>query len=219
MAVNDEKLFEIVRASLYTCVVGDVLDNIGRYHQFLPSGIRALGPSMRLVGRAMPVRIGDVYGVPELPFGLLTDALDALKEGDVYIATSGRVECAAWGEIMTIAAIARKANGVVIDGFHRDHGRVLKLGLPIFTRGGYGQDAKARSVVLDYGVPIEIGGVVVNPGDLILGDEDGVVVVPNELEDAVVKDALEKAAGERAVKKAIANGMSATEAFSKYGVL
>lgn len=219
MTSTDDALFDLIRSSLYTCVVGDVLDKLGRYHQFLPSGIRPLVPTMRLVGRAMPVRIGDVYGVPEHAFGLLTEALDALREGDVYLAMSGRMDCAAWGEIMTTAAVARKANGVVLDGFHRDHGRVVKLGFPVFTRGAYGQDAMARAVVLDYGVPIEIGGVVVRPGDLVLGDEDGVVVVPNDLEEAVVEEALLKVGRESAVKKAIASGMSATEAFAEYGVL
>jgi len=216
---RDEARFDLIRSRLYTCVVGDVLDQLGRVHQFLPAGIRPLEPAMRMVGRAMPVRIADVYGAPEHPFGLLTQALDALRQGDIYVARSARAECAAWGEIMTTAAVARQANGAVIDGFHRDHRRVVQQGFPVFSRGAYGQDAMARAVVLDYGVPVEIGGVVVHRGDLVLGDEDGVVVVPSELEDLVLEKALEKVATEGTVRKAIASGMSATDAFAEYGVL
>jgi len=215
----DEARFDVIRSRLYTCVVGDVLDRLGRLHQFLPAGIRPLTPGIRVVGRAMPVGIGDVCGAPETPLGLLTEALDALRRGDIYVARSAGADCAAWGEIMTTAAVARAANGAVIDGFHRDHRRVTELGFPVFSRGAYGQDAMVRAVVLEYGAPVQIGGVIVRRGDLVFGDEDGVVVIPSEVEDLVIEDALQKVAREGAVKKAIASGMSATAAFAEYGVL
>lgn len=216
---RDEVWFDLIQSRLHTCVVGDVLDRLGRVHQFLPAGIRPLDVGIRMVGRAMPVRMGDVYGAPEHPFGLLTEALDALRQGDIYVARSAGAECAAWGEIMTTAAVARRANGAVIDGFHRDHRRVVELGFPVFSRGAYGQDAMVRAVVLEYGVPVKIGGVVVHRGDLVLGDEDGVVVVPRELENLVIDSALQKIATEDTVRKAVASGMNVTDVFAKYGVL
>ena len=106
-ADRDSERFELVACTLYTPVLGDVLDALGRAHQFLPAGIRPLLPTMTVVGRAMPVLIGDVFGTSATPFGRLTEALDSLQPGDVYLARRGRAECAAWGEILTAAARAR----------------------------------------------------------------------------------------------------------------
>jgi regulator of RNase E activity RraA len=208
-----------VRTSLYTAVLGDVLDSLGRFHQFLPPAVQSLQPSMTVVGRAMPVLVGDVFGTPAQPFGRLTDALDALQTDDVYVARRSRMACAAWGEIMTEAARVHGAAGAVIDGYHRDTDKVLAQGFPVFSRGSYGQDAGARAAVLDFGVPMEIDGVRIDPGDLVVGDSDGVLVVPADVEDEVVERALAKAATENVVRRAIQEGMSATEAFATYGVL
>jgi regulator of RNase E activity RraA len=216
---RDTQRFELVAGELYTAVMGDVMDALGRVHQFLPSEIRPLLPGMTVVGRAMPVLIGDVFGTPAKPFGRLTEALDSLQPGDVYLARRSRAECAAWGEIMTAAARARGARGAVIDGFHRDTDRVLEQEFPVFSRGSYGQDSGARAQVLDYGVAVEIGGVLVQPGDLVVGDRDGVLVVPADIEDEVVERALVKAGAENVVRQAIEAGMSTTEAFATYGVL
>jgi regulator of RNase E activity RraA len=216
---RDGERFELVTRQLYTAVLGDVLDAVGRVHQFLPAGVRPLLPTMKVVGRAMPVLIGDVFGASSKPFGLLTEALDSLQPGDVYLARRGRAECAGWGELLTAAARTRGARGAVIDGYHRDTDGVLAQDFPVFSRGAYGQDAGVRAHVLDYGVTVEIDGVVVNPGDLVVGDRDGVLVIPAEVEDEVVERALTKASAENVVRQAIEAGMSTTEAFATYGVL
>ena len=111
------------------------------------------------------------------------------------------------------------ATGAVIDGFHRDSRLVLKRGFPIFSRGAYGQDAGTRSTVRDFGVGIEVGLVKIAPGDLVIGDRDGVVIVPAELENEVLERSLEKVATESLVLDDIEEGMTATEAFEQYGVL
>lgn len=211
--------FELVTEMLYTPVLGDILDTLGRVHQFLPAAIQPLLPSMTVVGRAMPVLIADVFEAGTKPFGKLTEALDALQPGDVYLARRATTDCAAWGEIMTAAARTRGAHGAVIDGYHRDTSKVLEQKWPVFSRGAYAQDAGTRASVLDYGVPIEIRGVRINPGDLVVGDRDGVLVIPYEIEDEVLERALKKATTENEVRRAIENGMSTTEAFSTYGVL
>jgi 4-hydroxy-4-methyl-2-oxoglutarate aldolase len=120
---------------------------------------------------------------------------------------------------MTATARVRGAAGAVLDGFHRDTVRVLEQDWPVFSRGRFAQDAGVRATVLDYRVPAEIGGVLVRPGDLVLGDLDGVVVVPAEIEDEVLERALTKATAENLVRQAIENGMSSTDAFATYGVL
>ena len=109
--------------------------------------------------------------------------------------------------------------GAVVDGYYRDTNQVLARDFPVFGWGCYAQDSSVRTIVSDYRVPVEIGGVKVNPGDLIIGDIDGVLVVPAEVEDEVIEAALEKAATENVVCKAIDAGMSATEAFARFGVL
>lgn len=215
----DAARFALIRDELYTAVIGDVLDQLGRHHQFLPPGLRPLQPAMVLAGRAMPVRLADVFGPQPKPFGMLTEALDQLQPDEVYVAAGGRAQCAAWGEILTATARARDAAGAVVDAYHRDTHRVHEQRWPVFSRGAYAQDAGVRMQVLDYRLPVELGGVLVSPGDLIVGDVDGVLVVPHEVEDEVVELALVKARAENTVRAAIEGGMSSAEAFRRNGVL
>jgi regulator of RNase E activity RraA len=216
---SEEDLLARVRDKLYSAVVGDVLDSLGRFHQILPAAIRPMLPDMKLVGRAMPALIADVHGPQRQPFGLLTQSLDALEPNEVYVGAGGTMRCAYWGEILTATARTRGAVGAVVDGFHRDTRGVLAQNWPVFSRGSYAQDSSVRSKVIDFRVPIEVGSVRIEPGDLVIGDVDGVVVVPAEVEAEVIERSLEKAATENVVLKAIEGGMSATEAFATYGVL
>ena len=215
----DSARFELVASTLYTPVIGDILDTLGFQHQFLPAAVTPIVPTMTLVGRAMPVLIADVFGVQQKPFGKLTEALDALQPGDIYLSRRAGIACAAWGEIMTAAAKARGAAGAVIDGYHRDSNAVIAQNFPVFSRGGYGQDAGVRASVLDYGVSVEIEGVHINPGDLVVGDRDGVVIVPGAVEDEVLERAVQKVTSENVVRQQIERGMSTTEALATYKVL
>ncbi len=216
---NDPDLFDLVLTELYTPVVGDILDSLGRYHQFLPPQIKGIQGDSRLVGRAMPANMIDVYGEQAQPFGRLTEALDQLREGDIYLAAGGQMRCAYWGEILTVTARMRGARGAVVYGYHRDTPQVLTQNWPVFSLGGFAQDSSVRTKVVEYRCPIEIGGVWIQPGDLVFGDMDGVLIVPQELESQVIGKALEKARGEKLVRREIENGMSSTAAFAKYGIL
>lgn len=216
---NDNELFAIMRKELYTPVIGDILDKLGRYHQFLPQAVQPLKEDMVLVGRAMPVLMIDVYGEQKKPFGLLTEALDQLQPGEIYIASGGDMRCAYWGELLTATAKTRGANGAVVNGFHRDTPMVLEQKWPVFSRGRYAQDSGVRTQVANYRCPIEIDSVWVNPGDLVFADLDGVLIIPKEVEREVVIQALEKARAEKVVRQDIENGLSSTAAFKKYGIL
>ncbi len=216
---NDDELFALISSTLYTAVVGDILDTLGLYHQFLPQPIRALREPMRLIGRAMPVWIATVEGPQSRPFGRMTDALDQLQRGEIYVATGGVMNCSAWGEIMTATAKRRGAAGAVIDGFHRDTMKVVEQQWPVFSRGAYAQDAGVRSVVEDFRCEVRIEQVSIKPGDLVLGDVDGVVVVPREVEVEVITGALAKARGEKVVRTEIEAGLSSKAAFEKHGIL
>lgn len=216
---SDTELFALCTRELYTPVVGDILDDLGYCHQFLPQAVQPLREDMKVAGRAMPVLMIDVFGKQKKPFGRLTEALDQLEPGEVYVATGGDMRCAYWGEILTATAKKRGALGAVINGFHRDTPRVLEQNWPVFSRGRFAQDSAVRTQVVDFRVPIEVGQVRVEPGDLVFGDLDGVVIVPRKVEAEVIERALGKARGEKLVRKAIEAGMSSSEAFRKYGIL
>jgi len=218
-SASDNELFTLVRTQLYTPVIGDVLDWLGFIHQFLPQPIQPLRTEMKLVGRAMPVLMIDVHGPQKKPFGKLTEALDQLQPGEIYLASGGDMRCAYWGEILTATARMRGAVGAVINGYHRDTPRVLEQNWPVFSRGRFAQDSAIRTQVADYRCPIEIGQVHVNPGDLVFGDVDGLVIVPRAVEAEVIAESLKKATGENLVRKEIEAGMSSTAAFKKYGIL
>jgi len=224
-SISDEELFMVMKEELFSAVIGDVMDALGLVHQFLPPQIRPLEPHMVLVGRAFTVVEADI-GTPAIsqeladkPFGNMLEALDDLKPHEVYICTGSSPEYALWGEIMTIRARHLGAAGAVVDGYSRDTFGVLKTGFPTFSYGPYSQDQQARGKVVNFRVPIEMGKVVINPGDIVFGDFDGVCIIPQDREEEIIREALAKARTEKVVQKKIQEGMSACEAFAKYGVI
>ncbi len=225
---NDQELFDLARRELYTAVVGDVMDTMGLQRQFLPPEIRPLQAGMVLIGRAMTVLEADVFALQAenshnplmaKPFGLMLEALDDLKPGEIYICSGASPTYALWGELMSVRAMKLGAGGAVLDGYSRDTHGILALNFPTFSYGAYAQDQGPRGKVIDYRVPLEIGSVRVQPGDIVFGDLDGVCVVPREAEQEVFARSVEKARGEKLVRQAIEAGMGAAEAFSKYGIM
>lgn len=223
----DADLFALARAELYTAVVGDIMDKLGLLRQFLPPQIQPLRDDFVLIGRAMTVLEADVTGEREghanplmsKPFGLMLEALDDLKPHEVYLCSGASPRYALWGELMSTRAQKLGAAGAVVDGYARDTRGILALNFPTFAYGRYAQDQGPRGKVLDFRVPLEIGGVLVQPGDIVFGDWDGVCIVPRAAEGEVFRRALEKARGEKRVQKAIQEGMSASEAFAKFGIM
>jgi regulator of RNase E activity RraA len=174
---------------------------------------------MKLAGKAMPVLMIDVFGPQKKPFGLLTEALDQIGEGEIYLATGGTKRCAYWGELLTATCRTRGAVGAVVNGWHRDTPQVLEQNWPVFSCGCFAQDSSVRTQVVDFRCRIEVGEATVQNGDLIFGDVDGVIVIPGAVAEEVLEKSLEKAAGEKVVRKAIEGGMTATAAFAKFGIL
>jgi regulator of RNase E activity RraA len=219
---SDEELFDTLRRELFTAVVGDVMDTMGLLRQFLPPQIKPLRNDMVVTGRAMTVLEADVPSGTDFvsePFGLMFRALDDLKAGEVYVCAGGSPRYALWGELMSTRAIRLGAAGAVVNGYHRDTSGILRLGFPTFSYGGYAQDQAPRGKVTDFRVPLEVGGVKVTPGDIVFGDLDGVCVIPRAAEEEVFRRALEKVQKENLVGQAIEEGMSAQEAFEKFGVM
>lgn len=216
---NMKKLFQEMKEKLYTPVVGDILDELGYTHQFLPQSIKPMKPDMKIAGLAMTVLMIDVFGVQEKPFGRLCECLDQIEENEIYIAAGGTRRCAYWGELLTATAKSRKGNGAVIDGWHRDTPQVLEQEWPVFSMGSYAQDSSVRTQVVDYRCPIEIGQVHIESGDYIFGDQDGVIVIPGQIASEVVEKALLKAGKEKELRRAVESGMKVSDAFKIYGVL
>lgn len=215
---NDAELFELMRTQLYTAIVGDVLDILGRRHQFLPARCRPLRPDMVVAGRAMTVLEVDVAEEPEQPFGVMFEALDSLRAQEVYLAAGASPTYALWGELMSTAARARGATGAVLAGMSRDTRGILAMDFPVFGYGCYAQDQRGRGQVVAHHVPLEIEGVHVQPGDIVFGDIDGVLVVPQEMEADVITAALEKSRKEKTAIRDLAAGRLAVDVFKAYGI-
>ncbi|MEH6680361.1 MAG: RraA family protein [Sediminicola sp.] len=225
---NDTELFKMAKEELFVALVGDILDKMGFQHQFLPPTIKPLNDDFVLIGRAMTVLEADVFEeraentanpLMKKPFGLMFEALDSLSPNEVYICSGASPKYALWGGLMSTRAIKLGAAGAVLHGWSRDTNEVLNLDFPTFSFGGFAQDQGPRGKVIDYRVPIEIEGVRINPGDVIYGDRDGVLVVPKDTVTEAFTGAIEKARGEQLVKEALQNGMSTVEAFQKFGIM
>jgi regulator of RNase E activity RraA len=146
-------------------------------------------------------------------------ALDDLQPGEVYVAAGGSPRYALWGELMSIRAQHCGAIGAVLDGYSRDTRAVLKMGFPVFSHGSYAQDQATRGAVVDFRCGLEIDDVRIADGDILLGDIDGVLVIPREVEADCILAALEKVRGEDAVKRALLSGMGSQEAFDKFKIM
>ena len=218
----EPKLLDLIREHLSTSVLGDVMDKMDLRRQFLPPSIRALSPEMKLVGRAMPVREEDCDESDVGPgdFGLMFKALDDLKADEVYICAGASPNYALWGELMSTRARALGAAGAVVDGFHRDSRGIVAVGLPVFSAGSYAQDQRGRGRVTAYRCEISFAnGAMVRPGDIIVGDGDGVLVIPHAELEEVVRLAAEKFEGEEEVRRQIEKGEGTQAIFDRTGIM
>lgn len=204
--------------ALYTPVVADVLDRLGCRNQCPRADIRPLYPRARVCGFAMTVAVVPATEIaPAEPYKGELAAVDALQPNDVMVVSAH--EWAYWGELLSTAARYRGCRGIILDGFTRDSQTIIDMEFPVFCRGIHPADSLGRIDVIGHNVPIVCGGVAVNPGDLALADHDGVVFVPARLAAQALEAAEEKVRGENLVRQKLAEGMSTTEAFKRYGLL
>ena len=207
-------------ARLYPAVVADCLDKIGRRRQVMEPHIRPLYPEAHVAGRALTVHAIELDAVPsdkaDWYRGEL-QAVDSLQAGDVMVVSTCRGSY--WGELLATASRYRGARGVVADAYTRDTLALIELGFPTFAAGIHCADSLGRIDVDAVGVPVACGGVEVAPGYLVLGDHDGVVVIPAALGEEAIGLAEEKLAGENLVREKLAEGMPVSEAFRTYGVI
>lgn len=219
-AARDAALFEHIKCNLYTAVLSDALDEVGARDRAMREYLRPLEPDTVLVGRARTILCMDLYHIQENPYEKEIEAVDSILPGEVVVVSTGESKRnAPWGELLSTAATARGARGAVIDGLIRDVKKIRALGFPLFAAGIKPVDSKGRGVVVDYNVPVECGGVPVEPGDLIVGDFDGVVAIPAQVVDEVVRLATDKVSRENTTRAELMAGAYLRDVFRKYGVL
>ena len=215
-------LADELRRLLYTAVVSDVLDGFGLMHQALRPFVRPLDERLTLFGRARTGRYEPVTApVTGNPYELEMDLIDSLRPGEIAVlACDGPTErIAPWGELLSTAARARQAAGCLTDGLVRDVVRIRAMDFPVF-HGGIGPlDTKNRAGMMAKDVTVSIAGVAVTPGDWILGDADGVVVIPADRAEAVIRAALEKIVAEDTTRAELEQGQSLRAVFARHGVL
>ncbi|KJL27085.1 RraA family protein [Microbacterium azadirachtae] len=197
---------------LGTATVSDALDKLRRPGSLL--GLAPLADGQRMVGRAFTVR----YVSAQVPAGTVGDFIDQVEPGQVVVLDNdARVDCTVWGDILTAVAHHRGIAGTVIEGVCRDTHRALSIGYPIYSRGRFMRTGKDRVEVAEEQGPVTIGGVTVRPGDILLGDSDGVVVIPQDCEAEVLEVAETIHAREESILAAALAGASIAEARARYG--
>lgn len=209
-----------IRESLYTAVICDALDALGYRNQAPRLQFFSVGPQTRIVGRCKTTLWVDMFHSDPDPYALELKSVDSCQPGDVLIAAAGGSDRSAiWGELLSTAVQARGCVGAIVDGAVRDTEKIAEMGFPCVATGVNPYDSKDRQRVVDMDVPVEIAGTVFRPGDLVVSDSDGIVVIPRDVEDEALANAWKKVSDENEVRDAIRGGMLAQDAFAKYGVL
>lgn len=218
---NDDEKFDWVRKNLYVPIVSDVLDILGRRDRAMHQRLRPLDPTnCTIVGRARTLRWMETDYVEADAYDLEIEAVDSLRKNDVVIhSTDNACTNAPWGELMSTIAMRNGSVGSICDSMIRDCLKIIEMGYPLFYVGIKPVDSLGRGRVMAYDVPVKCGGVLVNPGDLIFADFDGIVAVPRDVEDEALELAFEKVSKENQSRRDLLNGDSLRTVYDRYGVL
>ncbi len=216
----DHREASIGPETLRAAMVSDALDALGYRAQCLPGLFAPIVPGRSLAGPAFALTTVPSAKPADPPYQGLLEALDEVPaQAVVVIDAAGRDDVALWGELLTTICLQRGASGAVCSGRVRDVARIRALGFSVFARGTTPQDIDGRLEVVSHAEPIVIGDVTVCPGDLIVGDDDGIVAVPRDAIEAVLALVAEKTAGEQGFLEAIRSGTQPSEAFAVHHVL
>jgi regulator of RNase E activity RraA len=204
--------------AVYTAALTDVLDDLGHRHQTLPPEIVPLEPGARVAGPAFAVEGRTNHSIdPELSIRRILEMLGSVPAGHVAVYEPGDATCAHFGELSATSLQAHGVMGVVINGGCRDVDLVRESGLPVFARYRTPQDAVSRWEVLEWGHEIEIEGVVITTGDYVVGDSDGVAVIPHDLIERVLTEAEALVGTENLIREAVREGMKPLAAYEQFG--
>jgi regulator of RNase E activity RraA len=205
--------------ALYTPVVSDALDSLGLRERTLdPAIVRVAGPT-NAAGRATTMQVIAVDSPPAEPYKVQFEAIDAVQEGQMMMVSAPDVRSAFWGELLTTGARTRGSSAAIVDGYCRDIEKVRAQDFGVWARGTHPADSLGRLDAISRDVPISCGGVRVVPGDYVLADSDGVVVVPAALIDEVLQLAERKMAAEDEVRARLLSGSSVMHTYLETGVM
>ena len=217
---SDMDLCAFVEQNLYTAVVSDALDELGVRHQAMREYLRPVHPRCKFAGWARTISCSDIYHIPADPYSMEIEAVDSLLPGEVAVVGTGKsTRNAPWGELLSTAARARGARGAVVDGLVRDVRKIEELEFPVFASGVKPVDSMGRGIVTAYNVPVECGEVMVQPGDFVFADFDGVVVTPKAVVKEVMDLAADKVRRENKSREELMRGAYLRDVFAKYHVL
>jgi regulator of RNase E activity RraA len=207
-------------ARIYTAAITDVMDEMGLRRQTLPSAIQPLAGGMRAAGYAFTARGRPHSGSPrerDQTLKRFLAMLGAAPTDSVLVLAAHDNVAAHFGELSAEWFRARKVRGAVIDGATRDTASIVRMGFPTFVRYRTPQDSVPRWRVADWGQPVTIGGVRVSLGDLVVGDLDGVVVIPRRVAHEVLGRCEKLVGTENRVRAAVRRGMTLLAAYQKFG--
>ena len=215
---TNQQLIDRLTAIPYTGAISDILDEMGYMHQVLPAELQSIQPGQTIAGRALTVTGERANGLPRddyfLPF---LKMLGSIGPGDIVVSQPNDRTVAHFGELSCETAKFRGGRGAVIDGGIRDVDYIIRLGFPVFARYKTPQDIVGRWRLTDCNIPITIGEVRIHAGDFVVGDRDGVVVLPQSVAEEVITKAEAVVHTENAVRKAILEGVRPLQAYEQFG--
>jgi 4-hydroxy-4-methyl-2-oxoglutarate aldolase len=203
----------------YSAVFSDICDRLGLRSQTAAPGLLPLAGSGTLIGWARTAVSLPVTIAPERPYGHEIDFIDSLRLDDVVVLDCSQAPVAAWGELFSTAAKGRGARGVIVDGYLRDRSKIEALGFLAFGRGCRPTDSLGRISLSEADITVEIGGVPVRSGDLVIADEDGMVAVPREQAAEAIRLAVEKASTENKARDLLLQGGFLAQVWERFRVL
>ncbi len=217
---EETALFDTLAAELYTAVISDTLDKVGYRDQAMTADIRPVFQGATIIGRAHTVLSSDVYQIKDDPYELEIAAIDSVPVNGVVVASTNKsTRTCMWGELLSTATRARGGRGAIIDGHVRDVAMIERMEFPVFGTGMRPVDSNGRGMIISYAEPIVCGGVLVNEGDIVFADIDGIVVIPQAVEEEVIRLAREKVSTESSMRDWLSEGRSLREAFDHFGIL
>jgi regulator of RNase E activity RraA len=218
---TEQELLQYLEQHAYAAAFSDILDEMGYRSQAVSpdAGIRPLRETFVAAGRAVTL-----LNVPdtneEEPYDQVIKCIDSLEPGAILVTTgSVHLETGIMGELTATALQVKQCRGAIVNGYTRDLRKLIKMGYPTFAWGASPIDTTGRVRVVEYNIPITIGGMQVTPGDLVFADLDGIMVIPREAEEEVIGKVLDRITTESVVRKELAEGKPMSDVWSKYGVL
>ena len=194
---NDQEVFNTFREKLTASLVSDALDMVGVREHAMKSEVHPIYPGAVVIGWAYTLQVVEIYDTSVGSFCGVLDCVNSLKANDVLVmGCNGSMRAAVWGNMLATAAQIRGASGMVCDGVIRDVSELAAMEFPSFASGTSTLNSRDRMMVINSSCPVNCGGVIVNPKDIVFGDINGVVVIPKELAQEVIQLALKRAEDE-----------------------